>query len=110
MVGAADRIQIFEGGAVFGKPLGTQVLFDSRRREDLESLQACVRVREDAKVENCMRMGSLAFVFSQGEERLAVLGFHHRQSFRWHSWFEDRPRLESEGISNWLSERGIPGP
>ncbi len=110
MVRAADRIQIFEGGAVFGKPLGTQVLFDSRRREDLESLQACVRFREDAKVGNCMCMGSLAFVFSQGEERLAVLGFHHGQSFRWDRWFGDGPLLENEGILNWLSERGIPGP
>lgn len=57
-----------------------------------------------------MCMGSLAFVFFRGKEQLAVLGFHHGQSFRWDRWFGDGPLLENQGILDWLVERGIHGP
>ncbi|SRR6266568_2061358 len=118
MVRAADRIQIledgmlksFEGGRIVGRPVGTKVLFESRRPEDLESLRACVRFRDDANGAFCMCWGTLAFVFFRDDEQLAVLGFHHGESFRWDRWFGDGPLLENQGVLDWLSERGIPGP
>lgn len=118
MVRAANRIQILDGGMLtfkkgersIGKPMGEKVLFESRQQEDLESLRTCVRFRDDANGSFCMCPGSLAFVFFRGEEHLAVLGFHHGQSFRWDRWFGDGPLLENQGILDWLSERGINGP
>lgn len=118
MVQAADTIQILEDGMlmhhegerIVGRPVGTKVLFESRRREDLESLRACVRFREDTKGGHCMCWGTLAFVFFRDEKRLAVLGFHHGLSFRWDRWLGDGQLLENQGILDWLSERGINGP
>ena len=99
MVGAADRIHIFAGGAMFGKPAGTQVVFESHRPADLESLRTCVRFREDARGGHCMCWGTLAFVFFRGKEQLAVLGFHHGLSFRWEDrWLGDGQLLDNQGI------------
>ncbi|GHO63128.1 hypothetical protein KSC_020200 [Ktedonobacter sp. SOSP1-52] len=57
-----------------------------------------------------MTIGSLTFVFWRGEEQLAVLVFLDGYSFRWDRWFGDGPLVENQGILNWLTERGIPGP
>lgn len=98
---------------IVGYPLSTRVIFESRQPEDLVSLRACVRFRDNAKGAVCLDWrGQLAFRFFQEGKQLALLGFHCSTLvwFTWDRGFGIGPLLESLGILDWLTERGIPGP
>ncbi len=106
----ADRILIIEGNIIGDRLQEKRVAYTCTQVEDLAAFRACLRIDEQSNGFHCMCPGQWTFVFFQGEEQLAVIGYHHGVSIRWHRWQSDVYLREKGQLLGWLSAHGVTGP
>jgi len=73
---------------------------------------AQVSFRSQPRGVECMCCGEPTFEFYQGDQLIALVGYHHSQLLRYKGWPADAV-LSSQSttdLSNWLASQGLPGP
>jgi hypothetical protein len=101
----ADRIVVREDPRNDAK-----VLLDTRRREDIEALNAALKIGVPAESFVCACLGSPELLMFKGEKEIARFTNHHGLAVRTQLWSSDAPIMDTDSFVRWFDERGIHGP
>jgi hypothetical protein len=105
LIDRADRLVVRECPVA-----DARVLFESRRREDLDDLKQSLLIVVPAPRFHCMCIGSPSIDLFAGSKHIARLTNHHGTSIRWSGWESDTLLADSTKWLDWFSRRGMDGP
>lgn len=91
---------------------GSEVLFVSSDRRDLDSLKDSLRVKqpEEGELVHCMCAGTPAIFFYVKGKWIGHVTNHHAELLRCSLWKSDAWLVDPEAFLKWFDERNIPGP
>jgi tetratricopeptide (TPR) repeat protein len=108
VLGRADRVRVYAGGAFRGAPRPSDLLLDLDDPAALADLRDCLRIDEDpATFGHCQCLGGPAVELLRGDEPLATLGVHHGLSVRWSSWRHDARLVGNRRLDAWMTDKGV---
>jgi hypothetical protein len=89
---------------------GSEVLFESSDRRDLDAFKASLRVEHPEKYLHCMCDGTPAvFLYANGQQ-IGQITNHHGKLLRCSLWKSDARLVEVEVFLKWFDDRKISGP
>lgn len=107
-----DRVRVFEGGSLKGKPLTNEILLDSTDENIRAELAKALRIDEDPD-SFCQQisLGGPTIELLRGKKRLALITYHHDQVIRWEkAWRFDASLAYGRRLIDWFASNGVDGP
>ena len=108
----ANRVRIFEGGSLKGKPLTNTILLDSKDEKVRRELSKALKIDEDA-TSFCQQisLGGPTIELLHNNKRIAIITYHHDQVIRWEKqWRCDASLTYGRRLIDWFAENGVEGP
>ncbi len=111
LLATITRIRVVPVSNLCASAVASPPLLDTIDPADLASFRGCFRINEDPRTfGHCMCLGDPHFELFRGDDRVAVLGYHHGMAFRWDAWKHDAWFEEPDLLLEWLSTHGVDGP
>lgn len=107
-----NRVRVYDGGEIKGKPLGKELLLDTQKSAVLQSLKDSLKIIEDPEFyARDLCLGDPCIELLHDKKPLAVLGFHHGRAIRFSkAWKFDGTLVNGRRLTNWFADNGIEGP
>lgn len=105
-----DKVVIKEGGVYEDKAMSDKVVLTISQDDNLRKLNSYLRIDEKNTGFYCMCLGTYAIELYSGNQLQSTIGFHHGASIRYNKWNGDAELANSDGLLNFLAERGLTKP